>query len=186
MLQAETHFIHSILRSKNRCNINSSPKNENVPFDEWPKNLLRIFLWHITNRQTPEWPLQILIRQTRFWQPPTSLRDSSTFCILPFLISRYRTVTLTSRGVIMPVVSVVAFCCNYFYLKQTMIFNMLVSKEPFMELVPVKRHLASGWGGQGGPGPSQFLEPQTKVRFQQTHNQGLRQLLLTVSWDLRA
>ena len=25
-----------------------------------------------------------------------------------------------------------------------------------------------------------------KVRLQQTHNQGLRQLLLTVSWDLRA
>ena len=25
-----------------------------------------------------------------------------------------------------------------------------------------------------------------KVRFQQTHNQGLRQLLLTVFWDLRA
>ena len=25
-----------------------------------------------------------------------------------------------------------------------------------------------------------------KVRFQQTHNQGLRQLLLTVSWDLCA
>ena len=25
-----------------------------------------------------------------------------------------------------------------------------------------------------------------KVRFQQTHNQGLHQLLLTVSWDLRA
>ena len=25
-----------------------------------------------------------------------------------------------------------------------------------------------------------------RVRFQQTHNQGLRQLLLTVSWDLRA
>ena len=25
-----------------------------------------------------------------------------------------------------------------------------------------------------------------KVRFQQTHNQGLRQLLLTLSWDLRA
>ena len=25
-----------------------------------------------------------------------------------------------------------------------------------------------------------------KVRFLQTHNQGLRQLLLTVSWDLRA
>ena len=25
-----------------------------------------------------------------------------------------------------------------------------------------------------------------KVRFQQTHNQGLRQLLLTVSWDLNA
>ena len=24
------------------------------------------------------------------------------------------------------------------------------------------------------------------VRFQQTHNQGFRQLLLTVSWDLRA
>ena len=25
-----------------------------------------------------------------------------------------------------------------------------------------------------------------KVHFQQTHNQGLRQLLLTVTWDLRA
>ena len=56
----------------------------------------------------------------------------------------------------MPVESVVAFCCNYFYLKQTMIFNMLVSKEPFMELVPVKRHLASGNGGQGGLGPLNF------------------------------
>ena len=38
----------------------------------------------------------------------------------------------------------------------------------------------------GGAGPFQFSEPQTKVRFQQTHNQGLRQLFLTVSWDLCA
>ena len=39
---------------------------------------------------------------------------------------------------------------------------------------------------RGGPGPSQFSEQQKQVRFQQTHNQGLRQLFLTVSWDLRA
>ena len=39
---------------------------------------------------------------------------------------------------------------------------------------------------QGGPGLFQFSEPQTKVRFQQTHNQGLRQLFLTMSWDLSA
>ena len=30
------------------------------------------------------------------------------------------------------------------------------------------------------------LRSSVKIRFQQTHNQGLRQLLLTVSWDLRA
>ena len=33
-------------------------------------------------------------------------------------------------------------------------------------------------------GPGQFLEQQKQVRFQQTHNQGLRQLFCTVSWDL--
>ena len=54
-----------------------------------------------------------------------------------------------------------------------------------MELVPVKRHLASGRGRQGGGrGPFQFSEPQTKVRFQQTHNQGLHQLFWTLSWEL--
>ena len=31
-----------------------------------------------------------------------------------------------------------------------------------------------------------LLEQQKQVRFQQTHNQGLRQLLLTLSWDLCA
>ena len=31
-----------------------------------------------------------------------------------------------------------------------------------------------------------FMDWCQRVRFQQTHNQGLRQLLLTVSWDLRA
>ena len=41
-------------------------------------------------------------------------------------------------------------------------------------------------GGQGEPGTPQFLEQRKLVRFQQTHNQGLRQLFLTVSWDLRA
>ena len=39
------------------------------------------------------------------------------------------------------------------------------------------------WVFSRGAEPSQFLEPQTKVRFQQTHNQGLRQLLLTLSWN---
>ena len=34
--------------------------------------------------------------------------------------------------------------------------------------------------------PSQFLEQQKQVRFQHVHNQGMCQLLLTVSWDLRA
>ena len=38
----------------------------------------------------------------------------------------------------------------------------------------------------GGAGPSQFSEQQKQVRFQQTHNQSLRQLFLTVSWDLLA
>ena len=36
------------------------------------------------------------------------------------------------------------------------------------------------------PGPFKFLEQQKQVCFQQTYNQGLRQLFLTVSWDLRA
>ena len=41
-------------------------------------------------------------------------------------------------------------------------------------------------GGPGGPGPSQFSEQQKEMCFQQTHNQGLCQLFLTVSWDLCA
>ena len=35
----------------------------------------------------------------------------------------------------------------------------------------------------GGSGPLKYLE---HVRFPQTHNQGLRQMFLMVSWDLRA
>ena len=38
----------------------------------------------------------------------------------------------------------------------------------------------------GGPRPLQFLKQIKQVRFQQTLNQGFRQLFLTVSWDLRA
>ena len=38
---------------------------------------------------------------------------------------------------------------------------------------------------RGGHGPLQFSGRQTIVRFQQTHNQGLRQLFLTGFWDLR-
>ena len=38
---------------------------------------------------------------------------------------------------------------------------------------------------KGGPRrPSQFSEHQKQVRFQQTHNQSLRLLFLTMSWDL--
>ena len=40
----------------------------------------------------------------------------------------------------------------------------------------------NGWG-QGAP---KYLEQQKQVRFLQTCNQGLRQLFLTVSWDLCA
>ena len=40
-------------------------------------------------------------------------------------------------------------------------------------------------GRKGGPGPLQFPEQREHVRFQQTHNQGLRQLFMTLSWDLR-
>ena len=32
----------------------------------------------------------------------------------------------------------------------------------------------------------QHLEQRKQLRFLQMHNQGLRQLFLTVSWDLRA
>ena len=39
---------------------------------------------------------------------------------------------------------------------------------------------------QGGPGHFQFLKHQKQVRFQQTHNQSLRLLFLTMSWDLCA
>ena len=39
-------------------------------------------------------------------------------------------------------------------------------------------------GGSCRP-PSQFLEQRKQVRFQQRHNQGLRQLFLTLSWNLR-
>ena len=43
-------------------------------------------------------------------------------------------------------------------------------------------------GDQGGEGHGSLpiLEQRKQVRFQQTRNQGLLQLLLTVSWDLRA
>ena len=42
--------------------------------------------------------------------------------------------------------------------------------------------------GKGGArvvfGPSQILEQQKEVCFQQKHYQGLRQMLLTLSWNL--
>ena len=42
-------------------------------------------------------------------------------------------------------------------------------------------------GKQGGTrGAFQFLEQQKQVCFQQTHNQGLLQLFLRLSWDLHA
>ena len=41
-------------------------------------------------------------------------------------------------------------------------------------------------GGSRGARALQFLEQRKQVHFQQTHNQGLRQLFLTVSWDLLA
>ena len=36
-------------------------------------------------------------------------------------------------------------------------------------------------GGQGEPGPNQYLEQRKQVRFLPTHNQGWRQMSLTVS-----
>ena len=39
---------------------------------------------------------------------------------------------------------------------------------------------------RGGPGLSQVLEERKEVCFQQTHNPGLLQMFLTVSWDLCA
>ena len=39
-------------------------------------------------------------------------------------------------------------------------------------------------GGQAGP--SQFSEQQEQMHSQQMHNQGLRQLLSIVSWEIRA
>ena len=44
--------------------------------------------------------------------------------------------------------------------------------------------VAKGW--PRGARPFQYSEQQKQVRFQQMHNQGLRQLFLTMSWDLRA
>ena len=54
-----------------------------------------------------------------------------------------------------------------------------------LHLLKTLRSMDQG-GGEGGPGPSQFLQQQKQVRFYQTHNQGLCQLLLKVSWDLHA
>ena len=53
--------------------------------------------------------------------------------------------------------------------------------------------LTPGWWKQGLGTNSislswlfKFKDRSEKVRFQQTHNQGLRHLFLTVFWDLRA
>ena len=57
-----------------------------------------------------------------------------------------------------------------------------------------RSHLcSSSTGSRAGPVTNSILfcwlfkikDRRKKVRFQQTHNQGLRQLLLTLSWDLR-
>ena len=47
--------------------------------------------------------------------------------------------------------------------------HLLVSKATYSSARGADR------GGQGGPGPLQYLEQQKEVRFQQMHNQGLRQ-----------
>ena len=43
-------------------------------------------------------------------------------------------------------------------------------------VVLLTRGVDTRQGGQGGPGPSQFLEQRKQVRFQQTHNHCLHQL----------
>ena len=44
-----------------------------------------------------------------------------------------------------------------------------------------------GWGGErGGQGPTSFQNNENKCFFLETHNQGLHQLLLTVSWHVPA
>ena len=50
----------------------------------------------------------------------------------------------------------------------------------------VRCHMNQGvrTGGEGKGPLSQFLDSGKKVRFQQTHNQGLPKLFLKVSWDL--
>ena len=45
--------------------------------------------------------------------------------------------------------------------------------------------LGSRTGGQGDPKPLQILEQQKEMRFQLTHNQGLRHLFLGAFWGLR-
>ena len=47
-----------------------------------------------------------------------------------------------------------------------------------------KRELAVSGRSQGGTGPSQYLEQDKQVWFLETHNQGLHQLSLKVSWVL--
>ena len=56
--------------------------------------------------------------------------------------------------------------------------DRMISEDEFLKQVNKKTT-----GVQGVP--SQVSELQKWVRFQQTHNCGLRQLFLTVSWDLR-
>ena len=45
----------------------------------------------------------------------------------------------------------------------------------------VNSKVAKGGGAKGGPGHLHFSEQRKQMRFQQTHNQGLHQLFLTVS-----
>ena len=58
----------------------------------------------------------------------------------------------------------------------------------FIRLIPAIAILLSSYlkVSRGGADPPNFQSHKQKECFQQTHNEGLRQLLLTVSWDLSA
>ena len=64
--------------------------------------------------------------------------------------------------------------------------DIVKAKKPNDTLTKKQMASSATFSKSGGAPPFQFSEQQKQVLFKQTHNQGLRQLLLTVSWDLRA